>query len=109
MDAGAAFFFTVLALQAVFTAAVVLLVGRRYPARIGVYRWVAPAAVPILLFGLVAYAFITNYLAYLDQTVRPFDVTKLAPLGPFAVAYGILWLIGVLFGGMLIRLVLRRR
>ena len=47
MDPAAAFFFIVLVLQAVFVAALVLLVGRRFPARLRLYRLVAPAAVPI--------------------------------------------------------------
>jgi hypothetical protein len=32
----------------------------------------------------------------------------LTPLGPIAIGYAVLWLIGVLWAGMLIRLVLRR-
>jgi hypothetical protein len=96
-------------MQAVFTASVVLLVGRRFPARLPVYRWVAPAAVPILLFTLIVYSFISTYLGFLEAMKRPFELAMLAPLGPIAIGYGVLWLVGVLFAGMLIRLVLHRR
>ncbi len=109
MHPAAAFFLIVLAMQAVFVAAVILLVGRRFPARIRLYRWVAPAAVPMLLFMLVSYAYVTEYLGILQITGGTFDPVRLAPLGRFAIGYGVLWLIGVLFAGMLIRLVLRRR
>lgn len=109
MNPAAAFFAIVLSLQAVFTAAVVLLVGRRFPARLKLYRWVAPAALPFLMFLFVCYSFLSGYLAFLKQTGLPFDTSALGQIGKFAIAYGILWLIGVLFAGILIRLVLRRR
>jgi hypothetical protein len=90
MNPASTFFFTVLALQAVFTAAMVLLVGRRFPARLKVYRFVAPAALPILLFALVAFAAASG-----PNLLRIF------------LSDAVLWLVGVLFGSLVIRL--RRR
>ncbi len=107
MNPAAAYFLVALALQAVFTTAVILLVARRFPARVRLYRWVAPAAVPLMLYTLVSYAFVRAYLDFLDQLGRPFEVTMLAPLGRFAIGYGVLWLIGVLLAGLLIRFVRR--
>jgi hypothetical protein len=107
MNPATAYFFVALSLQAVFTAAVIVLVARRYPARVRLYRWVAPAAVPLMLFTLVSYAFVRATLDFLSQVGRPFDATMLAPLGRFAIGYGVLWLIGVLVAGLLIRLVRR--
>ncbi len=109
MNPASAFFLLVLVMQAVFTTAVILLVGRRFPARLRLYRWVAPAAVPILLFIMVVYSFVSTYLRFIAIQQRAFDVSMLTPLGPIALGYAVLWLIGVLWAGMLIRLVLRRR
>jgi hypothetical protein len=92
VNPAAAFFFTVLALQAVFTAAMVLLVGRRFPARLKVYRLVAPAAVPTMLFALVAFAAVSNDAASGPNLARIF----LSDL--------LLWLVGVLFASLVIRL-----
>jgi hypothetical protein len=108
MNPATAFFIVVICMQLVFTASTVLLVGRRFPARLPLYRWLAPAAVPMLLFVLVAYSFVSTYLRFLDIQKRPFEVSMLAPLGPIAIGYAVLWLVGVLLAGMLIRLVLRR-
>jgi hypothetical protein len=105
----AAFFIVVLVMQAVFTASVILLVGRRFPARLRLYRWVAPAAVPVLMFALIAFSFVSTYLHALDTLRRPFEPAMLAPLASIALGYAVLWLAGVLFAGMLIRLVLRRK
>jgi hypothetical protein len=104
-----AFFIVVVVMQVVFTTSVILLVGRRLPARLRLYRWVAPAAVPILMFALIAFSFVSTYLHFIEIEKRPFDATMLVPLGPIAVGYGVLWLVGVLLAGMLMRLVLHRR
>jgi hypothetical protein len=109
MTPASAFFVTVLALQAVFTAAIVILVGRRYPARLRLYRWLAPAAVPVLLVVLVSVSFAASYSRFRAQAGAAFDINLFSPLVRIVLAYAVLWLIGVLFAGMLIRLVLRRR
>ncbi|WBO21426.1 hypothetical protein [Sphingomonas abietis] len=109
MNPATSYFLIVLALQAAFTAGLILLVGRRFPARLRLYRWIAPAPVPILFFLLVVYAFVGTYVQFLHDTGMPFKASMLLPIGRFAIAYAVLWLIGLLFAGMLIRLVFRRR
>ncbi len=99
MDPAAAFFFVVLALQAVFVAALVLLVGRRFPARLKLYRFVAPAALPILLWALASLA----YLQSRHEAGLPPDMISYEPVVRFFLGYAILWLIGVLWATMLIR------
>jgi hypothetical protein len=99
MDPAAAFFFVVLALQAVFVAALVLLVGRRFPARLRLYRFVAPAALPILLWGMASLA----YLQSRHEAGLPPDMISYEPVVRFFLGYAILWLIGVLWATMLIR------
>jgi hypothetical protein len=96
VDAAASFFFVILALQAVMTAAVILLVGRRFPKRLRVYRFVAPAALPLLLFAMVAFAAVTGGDASGPNLARIF------------LAYAVLWLFGVIFATMLIRWTQRR-
>ncbi|WP_019833020.1 hypothetical protein [Sphingomonas sp. PR090111-T3T-6A] len=104
MNPAAAFFFVVLALQAVFVAALVLLVGRRFPARLKLYRLVAPAALPILLWGMASLA----YLQSRREMGLPQDMISYEPVVRFFLGYGILWLIGVLWATMLIRWTRRR-
>ncbi len=91
MDAAAGFFLAILGLQAVFTAAMMLLVGRRFPGRLKVYRFAAPAAVPALLFALVGFAAANGGAAGGPGLGRVFlsDV--------------VLWLTGVLFASLVIR------
>jgi hypothetical protein len=107
MNPAAAFFFIVLALQAVFTVATVWLVGRRYPARLRVYRFVAPAALPLLLFALVAYSFLESFAELRAQAGIPFEPVLLAPLGRIFLAYAVLWLFGVILANLVIRLTRR--
>lgn len=100
MDGPAAFFLLVLALQLVFTAAVVLIVARRFPARARIYRLIAPAALPLLIFAFVA----AGYVRAFGQAGIPLS---LGPLGRIALAYLVLWLVGVLWAVLLLRLVRR--
>ncbi|USI73075.1 hypothetical protein [Sphingomonas morindae] len=104
MDPAAAFFFTVLALQAAFTGAVVLLVGRRFPARLPVYRFVVPAALPLVLLVLL----LVGYAGANRSAGVAFGDIHWLPLGRFVLAYAVLWLVGVLFASLLLRLMRRR-
>lgn len=104
MNPAAAFFFVVLALQAVFVAALILLVGRRFPARLPLYRLIAPAALPILLWALASLAY---WRALYEEGLPP-DMISYGPIGRFFVGYAILWLVGVLWATMLIRWTRRR-
>jgi hypothetical protein len=99
MNPAASFFFVVLALQMVFVAALILLVGRRFPARLKLYRFVVPAALPILLWALASLA----YWRALSEEGLPPDMISVAPIGRFFLGYAILWLVGVLWATMLIR------
>jgi NADH:ubiquinone oxidoreductase subunit 3 (subunit A) len=99
MDPAAAFFFVVLALQAVFVAALVLLVGRRFPARLKLYRFVAPAALPFLLWAMASLA----YLQSRHEAGLPPDMISYEPVVRFFLGYAILWLVGVLWATVLIR------
>jgi hypothetical protein len=94
----------VFVLQLVFTSAVIVLVGRRFPQRLRVYRWLVPAAVPVMFYALVAYRFVSTYLAYLDMTGQSFRTAMLAPLGRFSIGYGVVYLFGLLLATGLVRL-----
>lgn len=102
MDSGSAFFAQALVLQFVFTAAVIALVARRYPARLPVYRFVVPGAVPVLLFAFASYAYVQ--LAHYQGLTIGWE-----PLGRLALAYAVLWLVGVLGASLVARLARRRR
>ncbi len=104
MDPAAAFFFVVVTLQAVFVAALILLVGRRFPVRLKLYRFVVPAALPILLWALASLA----YWRALQEAGLPPDMISYAPIVRFFIGYGVLWLVGVLWATMLIRWTRRR-
>lgn len=99
MNPAAAFFFVVLALQAVFVAALVLLVGRRFPARLKLYRFVAPAALPVLLWAMASLAYVQSR----REMGLPSDMISYEPVVRFFLGYATLWLVGVLWATMLIR------
>ena len=103
MDPAAAFFLVILCLQAVFVAAMILLVGRRFPQRLRVYRWVAPAALPLLLFAMATFA----YLNVETGSGVPIASVPIAPVMRLFVADAILWLAGVLFASLLMRITRR--
>ena len=107
MDPAAAFFFVMVALQAVFVAALILLVGRRFPARLKLYRLVVPAALPILLWALASLAY---WRALSEEGLPPDMISYIsyAPIVRFFIGYGVLWLVGVLWATMLIRWTRRR-
>lgn len=96
MDADARFLWVALALQIVFSVAVTALVARRWPARARAYRLIAPAALPLLLLLLAGYALWGLRVA---QGLR----VDLASLGRMLLAYAVLWLIGVLAAGIVLR------
>jgi hypothetical protein len=96
----AVFFFAVLATQMLFTGVLVWLVARRFPARLRLYRFVAPAAVPLLLFGIVFAGF---YSWAHHEYATGFDTPSLAVLGRIFLAYGVLWLFGVIWASMIAR------
>jgi hypothetical protein len=100
MDGPTAFFLLILALQAAFTGAVVVLVARRYPRRAGLYRFVAPAAVPMVLMLFVAHAYVQAFAGAGVPIVY-------GPLARIALAYLVLWLAGLLWATLLVRLVRR--
>ena len=104
MDSASAFFMLALVLQAVFTAAVVLIVRWRFPRRLAVYRLIAPAAVPALLFALVAFA----YASARSQAGLPLDAGGWETIARFGIAYIVLWIVGVLFASLVIRIAGRR-
>ena len=100
MDAGAAFFLEILAFQFVLTAAVVALVARRFPRRLPVYRFVVPAAVPLMMLVLA----IVSYSAVMAaHGARPEPMI----VGRLVLAYAVLWLAGVLLASIVIRWVRR--
>ena len=100
MDPAASFLLVVVSLQAVFVAAVILLIGRRFPRRIAAYRWVAPAALPVLLFLMATFAYIATET---DEGIG-LDQVQLVPVLRLFLADATLWLLGVLFAGLLTRL-----
>jgi hypothetical protein len=103
MSPAAIYFFVVLATQAFFTAGLMWIVARRFPARVRIYRFVAPAAVPLFLFGLVSLSFLGSYSELRTAAHSDFDLRALAPLLNIFLAYAVLWLIGVLLASAVIR------
>jgi hypothetical protein len=103
MDPAASFLLVVVSLQAVFVAAVILLIGRRFPKRIPVYRWVAPAALPMLLFLMATFAYVNIETG---QGIAVGSV-ELTPVLRLFLADATLWLLGVLFASLLVRLTRR--
>jgi hypothetical protein len=99
MTPAAAYFFVVLATQACFTIGLTWIVARRFPARAPTYRFVAPAAVPILLFLIVS----ISYVRGLRLQGVPAEHVSATPIAQFFLAYAILWLIGVLLASAVIR------
>ena len=65
---------------------------------------VAPAALPILLWGMASLA----YLQSRREMGLPQDMISYEPVVRFFLGYGILWLVGVLWATMLIRWTRRR-
>ena len=100
MDGAAGFFWTIVVLQIVFSVAVTWLVARRWPARARAYRVAAPGALPVLLMAMVAYSYTSTQHAQ-GLTVQP------EVLGRFALAYLVLWLVGMLAAGIVVRRVRR--
>jgi hypothetical protein len=101
MDPGAAFFFEILAFQFVLTAAVIALVARRFPRRLAAYRFIVPAAVPLMMLVLA----LVSYGAVMEaQGARPEGMVIVR----LVLAYAVLWLAGVLLASMVIRWVRRR-
>ena len=102
MNAAAIFFLAVLSAQLLFTGVLIWIVARRLPARLKLYRFLAPAAVPILFCGVVIFGFLT-WAHHRYTTGYSVDGTSFAVLLRIVVAYGVLWLIGVLFASAVIR------
>ena len=103
MSGPAIFFFVVLATQALFTTGLMWIVVRRFPARARIYRFVAPAAVPLFLFGVVSISFLSSYSELRAAAHADFNPRLLAPLLNIFLAYGVLWLIGVMLASAVIR------
>lgn len=99
MDPATTFFLSVLILQLGFTGSLMWIVARRFPRRARLYRFVAPAAVPGLLFTIVA----VGYLAQRRQMGQRFLLTDGEALLRFFLAYFILWLVGLVFASMIVR------
>lgn len=99
MSPAAVYFFAVLATQALFTAGLTWIVARRFPARVKTYRFVAPAAVPVLLFLIVSLSYVGHMKA---MGLTPSHMPP-GPIAQFFMAYAILWLIGVLLASAVIR------
>lgn len=95
MTPAAIFFFVVLATQFLFTGVLTWLVARRFPARIQLYRYLAPAAMPVLLLVLI----IPAYVQTAEESPASIDRLLWQVIG----AYGILWLIGILWASMIAR------
>ena len=98
MDPDAGFFLAVLVLQAVFTGAVILIVEWRLPTRTRMYRFIAPAALPVLMFAFAVFAAVQLYSGAL-----PSDFARMA------LAYAVLWLAGVIFASLLLSITRRLR
>jgi len=103
MDPAALFFVILLLVQASFTGTIMWLVARRFPRRLPVYRFVAPAGVPLTMFVLVATSFLAGYDQYRAVNKARFDPAMLSPLGLIFLAYAVLWLIGVVIASAVIR------
>ena len=103
MSPAAIYFLAVLATQIGFTVALLFIVVRRFPARVATYRFVAPAAVPILLFLIVSLA----YVGHMRAEGIPAGQVATAPIAQFFLAYAVLWLIGVVIASAVIRWVRR--
>ncbi len=103
MDVPTRFFLAILAVQLGFTGTLVWLVARRFARRLPLYRFVAPAGVPLLMFALVLFSFLNNYDALRAAPNEPFHPSDLSPLFPILLAYLVLWLVGILFASMVIR------
>jgi hypothetical protein len=99
MDPATTFFLSVLILQAGFTGALMFIVARRFPRRAALYRFVAPAAVPGLLFAIVTTAFLS---ARREMGLR-FGLTDAEAVLRFFLAYFVLWLVGMIFASMILR------
>jgi hypothetical protein len=99
MDPATTFLLSVLVLQAGFTGTLVWIVARRFPRRAALYRFVAPAAVPGLLFTIVT----TAFLSARRQMGQRFALTDAEAVLRFFLAYFVLWLVGVIFAGMIVR------
>lgn len=95
----AAFFFIVLATQALFTVGLIWIVVRRFPKRVASYRFIAPAPVPVLLFLIVS----LHYVESLKAQGVPLDTIDKGPIAQFVMAYAILWLIGLILVSAVIR------
>ena len=92
MNPAAGFFFAVLTLQLVFTGLLIWLVGRRFPRRLPLYRFLAPAAVPTFLFCLIIFAILSFNPNHDD-----------VPFVQLFLAYAVLWLFGVVWASMIAR------
>ncbi len=103
MDGPSLFFLLLLLVQASFTGTMVWLVARRFPRRLRVYRFVAPAGVPLLMFAMVASSFLASYDQFREANKLPFDAAMLSPLARIFLAYAVLWLIGVAIASAVIR------
>jgi hypothetical protein len=99
MDPATTFFLSVLILQAGFTGALMFIVARRYPRRAALYRFIAPAAVPGLLFTIVTSAFVAGR----RQMGQRFALTDAEAILRFFLAYFVLWLVGMIFASMIVR------
>jgi hypothetical protein len=100
VDGAAGFFLFVLVLQLVFTGGLMWIVARRFPRRARAYRFVAPAALPVLMFVYVAQNYIEAYRA------AGIALTW-GPLGRIALAYAVLWFVGVLWATLVLRVARR--
>jgi hypothetical protein len=99
MDPATLFFVSVLVLQAGFTGSLIWIVARRFPRRAALYRFVAPAGVPGFLFAIVSIAFLSAH----RQMGQRFALSDAEAVLRFFLAYFVLWLVGVIFAGMILR------
>ena len=105
MDPAAQIFFLMLAAQFTFTGLLMWSVARRFPARLRLYRFVAPAPVPIFCFAMA----ITGFLAWMRQQHLPnWDEASTGIVLRMAVSYVVLWLVGVVWGSLIARWTRRR-
>jgi hypothetical protein len=94
MDADTvSFFLLVLLAQTLFTAVIIFIVASWVPQRLPLFRFVAPTAIPLLLFAFAVWAWLA---AVSDATPRD--------IGRLALAHGTLWLCGLVWATVLMRL-----
>jgi len=98
MNPDAILFFATVGAQLFFTGLLIWIVARRVPRRVRLYRFLAPAPVPLFFGGMAMLAF----LSWPGRGILAAS-TEAGILARMVIGYLILWLVGVLWAGMIAR------